>query len=267
MAKHSPWQRLSAWSRRFADHAPLRWIVTINLGDGDWDRKAAMLTRLAHVGFKVICCQEGSDRQVQLLHWCQKNGFIYYPGNGSLGAAAVPILVHKSQTIQSKGTIEAHDSANAGPEGAGPNVVKRKVINWVRLAGGWHIDNTHLVASSSYAQRRRPLYRRHIEAARRWLSSKRCSVVFVGDFNAEASYSYLAPLRRFLTQHVKAPTFDKRTIDLIWTKGCYVVKVVVLDVASDHNAAGVVVTKTKKRWNRLSVEKDFQPAEVEVLTT
>ena len=221
-------------------------VGTLNLGDGPDSAKARALDTLGEHGARVIGLQEAGDRQRILTHWCLANGWDYYDGRGEEGATSTPILWDKALRVTNEGTREATDAKDCGPLGAGPNVVKAKVWNHVRVHGPetFVFINGHLPASL-YLPRRRALAKRQVAVLadmvqRRWHPSShhemRVNVVVVGDFNTKASDRLLKPLRQLgMRQHTHQPTHRLRTIDLTWTLGIGG-RAEVVKVPSDHRA-------------------------------
>jgi endonuclease/exonuclease/phosphatase family metal-dependent hydrolase len=213
-------------------------VATLNLGDGPDAAKARALDTLVKHGAQIIGLQEAGDRQAMLLHWCLTNGWDYFGGNGEDGATSTPIIWDKAVHVSHKGTRPATPATNAGRLGAGPNVVKAKVWNHVRVhgeGGAFVFINGHLPASL-YLPRRRALARKQIAVLVGMVKRRDVPVVVVGDFNARPTASVLRPLRRLgMTQHTHRATHGRRTIDLTWTLGLGG-RAEVVTVPSDHKS-------------------------------
>ena len=223
-------------------------VATLNLGDGPDSSKARALDALVKHGARVIGLQEAGDRQRILTHWCLANGWDYYDGRGEEGATSTPILWDKALRVTNEGTREATPATDCGRLGAGPNVVKAKVWNHVRVHGDdtFVFINGHLPASL-YLPRRRALAKRQVAVLVDMVERRedRVPVVFVGDCNARANSLVLKPLRQLgMHQHTHAPTHGRRTIDLTWTVGIGG-RAETVKVASDHKA--VILTLKEHR--------------------
>lgn len=222
-------------------------VATLNCGDGPDSAKARALDRLVHHGADVIGLQEAGDRARLLGRWCEASGWHCWLGDKE-GSASTPILWDPTAVrVTHQGTTPATDAKDAGPLGVGPNVVKAKVWNHVRVRP--HNDdidpfvfiNGHLPASL-WAPRRRALGHDQIAVLVDMVERRedRIDVVAVGDFNCRDNSRVVKPLHRLgMHQHTHAPTHGRRTIDLTWTLGVGG-RAEVVTVPSDHRA--VVLT-------------------------
>jgi exonuclease III len=214
-------------------------VATLNLGDGPDDAKARALATLVKHGADVICLQEAGDRGDLLAEFCRRTGWHSWLGDVTPGASSVPMLWNPRVVIAAHvGTTPATKATNAGPGGAGPNVVKAKVWNRVRFTDGTVVINGHLPASL-YLPGRRRLGKQMIAVLVEMVKRREAHgtpVVVVGDFNARPSALVLKPLRELgMHQHTHAATHGRRTIDLTWTFGVEGTTEV-LTVPSDHKA-------------------------------
>lgn len=220
-------------------------VATANLGDGPDASKARALDILVKHGAQVIGLQEAGDRQAMLLHWCLANGWDYFGGNGEDGATSTPIIWDKALRVTNKATRPATPATNAGRLGAGPNVVKAKVWNHVRVHGDetFVFINGHLPASL-YLPKRRALAKRQIGVLVDMVKRRDVPVVVVGDFNSRPNALVTRSLRRLgMKQHTRGGTHGRRCIDLTWTLGVGG-KAEVVKVPSDHRA---VVLELKEK--------------------
>ncbi len=226
-----------------------------NVGDGPDFVKVMCLDRLSRRGSDVIVLSEVSDRSKLLSRWVARNDWYLWHGDRSPGAAAIAFLVYDGDTVIHRATHEATPRTDVGPFGAGPSVVKRKVVAEVDVVddgGRLDILGTHLVASATRNRpgqrrqlatllRRRRLYRRHIRALARLVretAGEGRALLVVGDFNANPGARLLRPLRRLgLRQHIKRDTFGNDTYDQAYTLNADVSRVVVVPMPGhDHDA-------------------------------
>lgn len=227
-------------------------VATWNVGDGPDRDKARGLDRLVAAGADVICLQEAGDRQAMLGIWCALTNWQMWPGDGSPGSASVPILWNpKAVRALHTDTRPATPETDAGPLGAGPDVVKAKVWNKVRFETDDDADllviNGHGPASV-WARRRRALAREMIavgadivERREVPVEKDRVDVVLVGDLNMRPRHSLTKPLRDLgMKQRTKDPTHGRRCIDHVWTLGCEG-RTEVLPMPSDHRAVVLTV--------------------------
>lgn len=219
-------------------------VGVANLGNGSAADVRMTLDRLKARGVRVAGLEEAGDRRPVVEDWCRDNGWTAFFGDGAEGAASTPLVWDRRVDVANPGTRPATPPTNCGPLGAGPNTVKAKVWNHVRVrdAGlSFVFVNGHLPASL-YLPRRRALARRQLAVLETMVRHRkgRVPVVVVGDFNARPNALVLRPLRKLgMRQHTHQATHGKRTIDLTWTLGLDA-HAEVVNIPSDHKA--VVLT-------------------------
>ena len=225
-------------------------VATFNIGDGPDSRKLPGLEKLREAGAQVICLQEASDRKALLEKWTDQHGWKLFLGDGTAGAAAVPIMVDPALRVRRFHTRLAVPSRFVGA-GAGPSRSKTKVVNVARIDGGWRVLNTHMVASATrngrQFDRRREHFKDHLDVVVDMIrGTPDATQVCVGDFNATPDFRMLAPLANVATQVVKGGgTKGRRMIDLAWVvQGRIVNNARILDMPSDHKAVVVTVEQT-----------------------
>lgn len=229
----------------FALHGFLS-VATLNLGHGSAAAVKQSLNRARDMGFLVIGCQEGGDRELVLKEWCRVSGYVYFPGDGSPGAASTPILYARTLKVTGRGTKFGSAAQNWGDHGAGDATGKRKVINYIKIVGGWTITNSHLVPSASYAKNRRPAYIEYMDNLMEFLRDQRGYVVAVGDYNAQPNFFLLARMRKWGNQISWGSTHDhyKQPIDHIWINPKVIpISVWKAEIRSDHDLVGALVAK------------------------
>lgn len=219
-------------------------LATWNVGNrsDNWVARG-LVTLVKRHGVDVMGLQECGDRKHVLEEFCRRAGWNAWYGDGSPGAASVPILWNP-RTVRAlvTGTTDATPSTHVGQAGAGPSKMKPKVWNRVRFGAGEHrgpfvFINGHVVPSV-YLPPRRRLARRHIAVLAEMVERRkgRVPVIAVGDFNMRPTDSLTKPLRQLgMTQRTKAPTHGRRTIDHVWTLGV-TGHAEVVDMPSDHRA-------------------------------
>lgn len=260
--------RFRAWRQRRRQR---RWAggltaVWYNVGDGAADKKRRDLTGFASKGAHLIFLAECSDRVELLESWCREHGWFYWPGDGSPGAAATPVLIRPDvlPAVSLLRTTEACPAADVGGPGAGPDRQKRKVINEVVVRRRWKIGvwrrpdrflSGHWLPSVDRKQlpnagRRRLLWRRHaravLELAGRGFRLARTWIV--GDFNTEwdSDLCHEFGAAGFVCLPT-GPTHGHRTIDFWLLRAGrkrptrrqvkrWVVRVFTVRASSDHNA-------------------------------
>lgn len=225
-------------------------IATWNLGNRpDAIVRHSGLDRLRFRGVDVLALQEAGDRKPLLDAWCAETGWHAWFGDGSSGAASVPILWNP-RTVRARvtGTTDATPPTHVGSAGAGPSKMKAKVWNRVRFTddgGPLVVINGHVVPSV-YLPRRRDLARRHIAVLAQMVKRRkgRVPVIAVGDFNMKPRDRLTKPLRELgMRQRTKRPTHGRRTIDHVWTLGVDG-DTEVVSMPSDHDAV-IFTTKEK----------------------
>lgn len=204
-------------------------VATANLGNRPNAVVARGLDRLAEQAW-VIGVQEAGDRHEMLNRFCKNaNWEMHYgtaEGSGSTPILWNPALVH----VNHEGTRKATPATYCGPGGAGPNLVKAKVFNHIRVkplkdsAYNHNLDpfsfvNGHWPASL-YLPCRRNLGRQMVNVLDDMLERRdeRIDVVMVGDFNQRPTSIQLKVLRaQGAHQWVHFATHGNRLIDHVWT--------------------------------------------------
>lgn len=214
-----------------------------NLGNQGDAAVAITLDRMKARGCKALALSEAGDRRHVVDKWCKINGWEAYWGDGSPGASSTPLLWDLRLTSSFEGTRPATDATYTGKLGAGPNVVKAKVLNHVRLheegEEPFVLISVHMPASL-YLWRRRRLAKKIVRELVTMAQHRQghVEVRIQGDFNGRGTAWVFRPLRKIgLRQHTHAPTFGPRCIDLAWTFGP--ASAVVVLIKSDHK--GVVL--------------------------
>lgn len=204
-------------------------IATANLGNHSDSHVREGLDRLAKQAW-VIGCQEAGDRHRMLDRFRMDQGWEMHYEAKQEGATATPILWNPFKVEATHGGCRpATKSTNCGRLGAGPNTVKAKVFNHVRvrpITGDKPDDpfvfiNGHWPASL-YLPCRRALGRRMVAILDDMVENREdmVDVVAVGDFNMTPRDPLTRPLReREMVQHTDFPTHGLRTIDHVWTLG------------------------------------------------
>lgn len=217
-----------------------------NLGNGSAADVRRILTILKDEGAKVIGLQEAGDRGAVIVQWCRDNGWDGHFGEGE-GASSTPIIWDKHVKATHLGTRPGTDATDTGKLGAGPNVVKAKVLNHGRFEEPGHdpfvLINFHNPASL-YLPRRRALAKQLMAEAGDMVERReeRIEVRVVGDANCRPSARVMRPLRKAgLRQCTRGRTHDARTIDHCWADDGRGEPVV---IPSDHR--GVVYTPSKE---------------------
>ncbi len=201
-------------------------IASWNIGDGSDRSKYEALNTLEERGASIIDLQEAGDRGLMLQAWCKRHKWEIWFGEGEPGAASVPILWNPRQVTEKfSGTTPATPRTNVGDPGAGPEWMKAKVWNRVRFEDDLLVINGHIVPSVHLGPRE-ALAREEIRVLaemverRERLIKQGLGVVITGDFNMPPEHPLTRPLRDLgMTQRTTDPTFDKRTIDHVWTLG------------------------------------------------
>lgn len=226
-------------------------VATWNVGDGPDGIKARGLVKLVKQGADIIGLQECGDRRDLLAEFCERTGWQGWLGDGSPGAASVPILWNpKAVRARVTGTTPATQPTKVGRPGAGPSTMKAKVWNRVRFGEGDHhgpfvVINGHIVPSV-YLPARRRLARQQIDVLAEMVERRkgRVPVVAVGDFNMRPGHPLTRPLRDVgMVQHNDRPTHGRRVIDHTWTLGRRG-HVSVLEMPSDHNAVLLTIKES-----------------------
>lgn len=223
--------------------------ATANLGNGTSGDVRMILERLQARGAQVVGLQEAGDRGATIVQWCRDNGWDFWLGTGP-GAASTPIIWDKRLPVTHPGTTPATNATNTGRLGAGPDTVKPKVWNHVRVRplvgpAPFVFINGHLPASL-YLPRRRALAKKQVAVLTGMVKRKAASfdVVVVMDGNTFAADPIWRPLKKLgMKQHTKQATHGRRCIDLTWTLGVGG-RAEVVTVPSDHRA--VVLTLKEK---------------------
>jgi hypothetical protein len=202
-------------------------IATANLGNRSDPEVRKGLELLAKQAW-VVGVQEAGDRDRMLARFCLDTGWEKYNGNED-GANSTPILFNPLKVeITNQGSRHATPATNCGRLGAGPNVVKPKVFNFVRvkpIAEEKHSDdpfvfiNGHWPASL-YLRCRRALARNMIADLVDMVENRedKIDVIAVGDFNMIPRSPLTKPLRKQgMIQRTDFRTIDIRTVDHVWT--------------------------------------------------
>lgn len=214
-------------------------LATWNVGSRSDRDVARGLDRLKTRGVLIAGLDEAGDRRRIIEAWCKAEGWFAFFGDGSEGAASTPIIWDKRLDVTNPATRPATPATNTGRLGAGPDVVKAKVWNHVRVMGRepFVFISGHLPASL-YLPRRRALAKRQIAVLADMVEHRvgRVDVIAVGDFNARPDALVLRPLRRLgMKQHSRGGTHGRRTIDHVWTLGLNG-RAEVVRMPSDHKA-------------------------------
>lgn len=220
-----------------------------NLGNGHDEAVRRILTTLAAKGALVIGCQEAGDRGKVIDHWCKTWGWEAFYGEGK-GASSTPIIWDKRVKATHLGTRPGTSATNTGKFGAGPNVVKAKVLNHGRFHEPGHkpfvLINMHNPASL-YLPRRRALARKLVADAANMVKRREghIEVRVVGDMNCRPNALVMRPLRKAgLKQRTKGRTHGARTIDHVWTNTPGRGKPVV--IPSDHRGVLFIPKKENR---------------------
>lgn len=221
-------------------------VASLNVGSGPASAVMHSLIEARDMGFLVIGVQEGGDRELILRQFCSRYGYNIWLGDPDKpGASSTPILYDKQLRIMGRGTRLGSRRQNAGNEGAGPDIVKQKVINYLKIRGGWVVTNTHMPASATYAEGRREPYREYMDNLMEFLSTVRDAyVVNVGDYNAADKFYLLGPLRKWGRDVVVGDTHKHGSFDKIWINGRVIpIAVWKANVRSDHDLVGGLFAK------------------------
>jgi GH25 family lysozyme M1 (1,4-beta-N-acetylmuramidase) len=233
--------------------------VFYNVGDGPDAVKRIDLSRFVEKGAKLILLAECSDRVDMLKAWAKGNGWHYWPGDGSPGAAATPALIHPDlyPCVASLSTTEAVPSTLVGDPGAGPRQQKRKVVQKVRISRRFKVGIPrralrivwgHYGPSATRAdlpnhELREKLHRQHTAANLKATSKGKSLTFVVADFNCEFDHRLMAPYRAagFEQLHT-GPTHGRNTIDYwLVKKPRKAPKAFTVSGSSDHHAVAVVI--------------------------
>jgi hypothetical protein len=172
----------------------------------------------------VIGIQEGGDRGKMIEEFCAITGWLVFWGDIP-GSASVPILWDPEQVhVTHPGTRPATDATDCGSCGSGPDVVKAKVWNHVRVSPcngdqDFVFINGHMPASL-YCKCRNRLGNEMIEELVDMVENRvdKVSVVIVMDANSRSWAKRWRPLRAVgVRQWTSFPTHRLRSIDLTWT--------------------------------------------------
>ena len=220
-------------------------VITYNMGDGNRRMLEEDFATLLSFKPNLICLQEAGDRREFIDPWAGTNGFHPFYGNGTPGAASVPILHDMyPQRTMSKLCMPA---MYVGP-GAGPSWAKAKAMTGVKAEDIW-VYNTHMIASATRKGHwlRKRHYQGHV-ASISWTTNRKrkkgVAVSLNGDFNATEDFKYLKPIADHMRQNTPAPTHGNRIIDLQYTHGLIVQQALVIEgLSSDHNAAMIRIRR------------------------
>jgi hypothetical protein len=174
----------------------------------------------------VIAVQEAGDRGRVLARFCDATGWMMYVGDEE-GAPSVTILWDpQAVLVTNESTRPATDRTDCGKCGAGPDVVKAKVWNKIRVHprngdAPFVFINGHLPASI-YCKCRKRLAKEMIEELADMFRTRKghVDVVAMMDGNSFSWNPIWKPIRNLgAKQWVKFPTKGLRSIDMGWTLG------------------------------------------------
>lgn len=178
----------------------------------------------------VITTDESGDRRKVIERFCNNTGWEPWFGDGSPGAASVASMWNPFDVkVNRLGTRKSTEPTNCGPLGKGPNEVKAKVWNYMRVeplvqherhsTDPFALINGHFPASL-YNRCRYRLGTQMVQDLTEMVEKREdyIDVVVLGDFNQRPTSAMLKPLRQMgMVQRVDFPTKDKRIIDHAWT--------------------------------------------------
>jgi endonuclease/exonuclease/phosphatase family metal-dependent hydrolase len=225
-------------------------VVTYNVGDPSDAKVRADLARLADRRPEVIGLQEVADRDGLLRRVAPRLGYRVYQPSAGEASRHNAILVRKDVKLIGHNILQISDRTYVGHHTAGARktgYTAAKYISLVRVqvdGRAWVVGNVHLVPSAARKgnTRTRALHHRQTVRSAEWFTNRALEPVLVGDFNAEADSTLLAPLRKV----AKASSEDShghRAIDIVWTaKDARTTTKALRGYSSDHRPVEVTIT-------------------------
>ncbi len=163
------------------------------------------IVRLTETGADVVGLQEmGSpdrrSRVLQALVTCQDCKFRAYIPSGGAVPRSTPILYRAHRfTLEGSGSRQLTDATRVGAQGAGPDVLRARFVNWVHLrerrtGRSLYVLNTHAVPTVQVGSggpnkklpKRLAIYREHMRGLQEMVThfkDKGGKVFVVGDLN------------------------------------------------------------------------------------
>ena len=225
--------------------------VTWNMGNASDEKVRADLARLMYDA-DTLACQEAGDRGRLLADFAKDRAIGLYRGDRTPGAASVPVLWRADAWHAMECWTVPLTKRSWAPEGVGPNWVKPKVVNLVRLrhrvTGEVIVAGSTHMPASLWAHLRAVLGLSLVRRLAKVVNDLPDQTVLIGgDWNTKVGSSILRPLHRRgrlrsgQGRH-PLPTHGKRAIDDVWLRGIGGLVRTVRKTSSDHRAFKVTGT-------------------------
>jgi len=201
-----------------------------NAGNAKPDRVAHDFDKLVSL-FLVTAAQEVADRVDEL----EQTGATVLQKTGQ-DKGHLAFLIDPTVHVNAYGYIRCTRRSFVGAWGAGPRTLAAKWILWADLGmpdgSDYTVADIHMPPSVTRPvtgpisrigrARRRKLYAKYVAGIVAWASTVDGPIALHGDWNAEADFELLDPLRAAGFRPIAVPTFPAhdpdRSIDIIWVR-------------------------------------------------